>query len=115
MHFKRDYSFENRLKEATNIMKKYPSRIPVICEKSYQDNSVPDIDRHKYLVPNNLTIGQFIYIIRSRLKLSSGKALYFIVKDSIPPTSELIGNVYLKYHDVDRFLYLRYTSENTFG
>ena len=54
-------------------MRKYPDRVPIICEKIGDDLSVPDIDRKKYLVPNDLGVAQFMYVIRKRMKLSSEK------------------------------------------
>jgi GABA(A) receptor-associated protein len=115
MNFKINNTFENRRIEAINIMKQYPSRVPIICKKCYYDNTVPDINKYKYLVPRDLTVGQFIYTIRCRLKLSSEKVLFLVINNIIPSTSELIGNVYNQYHDADNFLYITYTSENTFG
>jgi GABA(A) receptor-associated protein len=45
------------------IRAKYPDRIPVICEKALKSN-LEDIDKKKYLVPSDLTVGQFVYVIR---------------------------------------------------
>ena len=65
--FKFQYSYEQRKKEATTIKTKYPDRIPVIVEKEpYSD--IVEIDKHKFLVPNHLTVGQFVYVIRKRMK-----------------------------------------------
>ena len=38
--------------------------IPVIVDKRAGDASLPDIDKKKFLVPTDLTIGQFMYVIR---------------------------------------------------
>ena len=54
--------------ESERIRNKYPDRIPVICEKTEKAN-IDDIDKKKYLVPADLTAGQFVYVIRKRLKL----------------------------------------------
>ena len=35
---------------------KHPDRIPVIVDKRAGDNSLPDIDKKKFLVPADLTI-----------------------------------------------------------
>jgi GABA(A) receptor-associated protein len=95
-------------------MTKYPERIPVICEKKTGGNT-PDIDKNKYLVPNDLTIGQFLFVLRKHIKLMSTEALYLFVNGSIPPTSELIQNVYARNKDPDGFVYFVYACENTFG
>lgn len=112
--FKSKHSFETRLIESTRIKEKYPDRIPIICEKINRTD-IPNIDKEKYLVPNDLTIGQFIYVIRKRIKLPAESAIYVFVGGSIPPTSALISNIYEGYHDDDGFLYVTYSKENTFG
>jgi hypothetical protein len=40
----------------------------------------------RYLVPADLTIGQFVYVIRKHIKLSSEKAIFIFVKNVLPPT-----------------------------
>ncbi len=44
--------------EAKRIVSKYPERIPVIVEKA-ERGDIADIDKKKYLVPADLTVGQF--------------------------------------------------------
>jgi len=62
-----------------------------------------------------LTCGQFLYVIRKRLKLPSEKALFLFVNGSIPATSAMMNNIYEQYHDKDGFLYMSYSEENVFG
>ena len=62
MGFKNDVSYEKRHQEASRIRSKYPELIPVICEKT-GSSDIPTIDRRKYLVPPDLTMGQFISLI----------------------------------------------------
>ena len=66
--FKDKFSFTQRITESSKIIAKYPERIPVICERI--GDTVPDIDRKKYLVPGDLSIANFMYVIRKRIKLS---------------------------------------------
>lgn len=113
-NFKRKFTFAERVSEATRIKEKYPDRIPIIVEK-LSNSRAPDIDKNKYLVPSDLTIGQFIYVIRKRMSLPAEQALYLFVRDSIPPSSALMFNVYDWYRDNDGYLYIFYSSENTFG
>ena len=114
--FRDQHSFEKRLSESSRIIEKYPNRVPIICEKWGNDPDVPQIDRKKYLVPNDLCISQFVYIIRQRLKLSSEKSIYLFINDTIMPhTSGLVSNYYHNYKDEDGFLYISYSGENTFG
>ena len=73
-NFKKMYKKQDRLLESKRILAKYPDRIPVICQKTTsKTNSIPDLDKHKYLVPSDLTAGQLIYVIRKRLNLKENK------------------------------------------
>ncbi|KAG8485101.1 hypothetical protein CXB51_021365 [Gossypium anomalum] len=76
--FKIEHDFEKRRAEAARIRVKYPDRIPVIVEKT-KGNDIPNIDKKKYLVPADLTVGQFVYVIRKRIKLSAEKAIFLFV------------------------------------
>lgn len=42
----------------------------------------------RYLVPADLTIGQFVYVVRKRIKLSAEKAIFIFVKNVLPPTGK---------------------------
>lgn len=75
----------------------------VIVEKA-EKSDIPDIDKKKYgwlmqctgqeitstaaryLVPADLTVGQFVYVIRKRIKVASDKAIFMFVKNTLPPT-----------------------------
>lgn len=115
--YKSQHSFELRSTEAARIVSKYPDRIPIICEPNTQhaNPNLPIIDKNKYLVPTDLTVGQFLYVIRKRLKMNHEQALYLFVNGTIPPTSELVQTIYNTHRDTDGFLYFTYNCENTFG
>ncbi len=76
---------------------------------------MPDIDKAKFLVPSDLTVGQFVYVIRKRLSLASDRALFLFVGNVLPPTSQLMRECYQQHADSDGFLYVRYSGESTFG
>lgn len=102
---------EFRKKEASKIREKYPDRVPVIIRKK---SGSFEIKKNKYLVPNDVTVGQFLYIIRKRLELKPENALYiFDEKGVMPPTSKLISNI-LTVNE-DGFLYFWVCEEATFG
>ena len=85
----------------------------IIVEKC--GKNIPDIDKHKFLVPNDLTVGQFLYVIRKRIKLNQEQALFIYINNIIPSTNQLISQIYNEYSDPDGFLYVQYAGENTFG
>ncbi len=112
--FKGKFSFEKRKAEAERVLAKYPDRIPVIVEQN-SGNKLPTIDKTKFLVPNDLTIGQFVYVIRKRIKLSPEKAIFLMIDSKLPATSALLSQVYQENKDKDGFLYTTYSGENVFG
>merc|ERR1712216_424692 len=81
--FKDEHTFEKRVEEADKIRKKHPDRIPVICEKA-EGSDIAEIDRKKYLVPQELTVGQFVYVVRKRLRLPPEKAISIFVDGHLP-------------------------------
>ena len=115
MEFKQKYTFETRSSEATRIREKFPGRIPVIIERAAKDKLLAPIDKNKFLVPADLTMGQFIFVIRKRISLASEKALFVFCNNSLPTTGSLIRELYGSYGDHDGFLYMTYCGENTFG
>lgn len=112
--FKEDFSFSARHSDSNKIKKKYPDRIPVIVER-YPSSKIADIDKHKFLVPADVTVGQFLFIIRKRIEISKETALYLIVKKDIPKSTSTIGQLYTDFRDDDGFLYVHYSGENSFG
>ena len=113
--YKNQFDLEHRKDESNRIREKYPTRIPVIVEMKDQSNDVPDIDKKKFLVPNDLTVGQFIFVVRKRIQLAPEKALFCFIDDTIPSTNSLMSQLYTDHKDEDGFLYISYTGENTFG
>ncbi len=91
--------------------------MPVIVERSSRAAaaSFPDVDKRKYLVPCDLTLGQFVAVIRRRIKLSPEQAIFVFVGRVLPPAAALMSSVYEDHRDEDGFLYLTYSGENTFG
>ena len=86
----------------------------MIVERSISSD-IADIDKNKFLAPNDLTLGQFMYIIRKRMKMPPEKALFVFVKNHIPMQSILLSSLYDEHKDKDGFLYMNYAGENTFG
>lgn len=111
-----DYPVEQQRSEAERIRKKYPDRVPVLCYRAKKCTSVPEIDKHKYLVPNDLTVGQFLYVIRKRIKLAPEQALFFFVNNTMPSTSMTMSHLYKEQKNPKTlFCDIEYSAENTFG
>ena len=91
--YKEEHPFEKRRSEGEKIRRKYPDRVPVIVEKAPKAR-IGDLDKKKYLVPSDLTVGQFYFLIRKRISLRPEDALFFFVNNVIPPTSATMGSLY---------------------
>lgn len=92
----------------------YPNSVPVIVRRS-EACKLPDLVKQKFLVPNDTTVGQFLCLVRARIKIKPEQALFFLVNDStLPATSATIDRLYDE-HQVDGVLLLTYKEENTFG
>nr|GLL42516.1 autophagy-related protein 8i [Ipomoea trifida] len=112
--FKQQFSLEERLQESQDMIAKYPDRLPVVVER-YSKTDLPEMEKKKYLVPRDMSIGQFIHILSVRLHLAPGKALFVFVENTLPQTSAVMDSVYESFKDEDGFLYMCYSSEKTFG
>lgn len=106
--------FEKKSIESKRIRDKYPERVPIIVGKAKGCN-LNDIDKKKYLVSCDLTVGQFISIIRQRIKLSPDKAIFIFINNILPSTSANMLTIYNEMKHGDGFLYIYYNGESVFG
>lgn len=108
-------TFEERKAEHDNMKRKYPSRTCIYLEKA-SGSKLPDIDKNKFLVPNDLSVGQMMHVIRKRLTLDATKSIFlFTERNTVPMTMQTIGDLYKEYANADGFLYMTYNTEDTFG
>jgi len=115
MSFKSKHSFTKRADEADKVKEKYPNRIPVICEINPRDTSTLRLPKMKYLVPDSLTVGQFMYVLRKQMTLKPEEAIFILINDTLPPTASLMSQLYNKHADTDGFLYCFLCKESVFG
>jgi len=115
LDFRDRFTFEQRSSECARIFSKFPGRIPVIVQRNKKNNETPVIDKEKFLVPGDLTLGQFVYVIRKRINLPPEKALFLFVANTLPTTGSLMREIYQLYKYEDGFLYVIYSGENSFG
>lgn len=114
--YREHHTFDQRREEAERVLHKYPDRVPVICERaSFAKVDCPYIDKTKYLVPRELSVGQFMYVVRKRLKLEPHKSLFLYAGTMIPANVMRMDALHELQKDGDNFLYLTYSLENTFG
>ena len=97
------------------ILGAFAGAIALAVAYYYLEPDLPDIDKKKYLVPTDLTVGQFVHVIRKRIKLAPEKAIFIFVNNVLPPTAGLMSQIYEEQKDEDGFLYITYNGESVFG
>lgn len=105
----------DRQRESSNIIIKYPDRVPVIVDTNDNSSFNEKLDKHKFVVPDTLSVSEFIIIIRKRLKIDYSKAIFVFCGNTILIGSMLMRHIYDKHQEEDGFLYLIYKAESTFG
>ena len=115
----KEKSFNERVKEYKKAIKRYHDRVPCIVEVSEANKKDFTLDKHKYLVPSNMTLSTFIYILRRRISVFKDQALYvFIVNEDntvLPQISKTMGEIQNQYKSDCGFVYCLVSLESTFG
>jgi len=116
-------NFDVRKTHFARVANVYPDKILAIARKM-SDAKLPQLDSYKFIVPGDLTVGQFIYKLRQRLTLKDMEALFVYVDTGSEPTcnklelclqSELMSQLYARAKQPDGGLYFVYREEDTFG
>jgi GABA(A) receptor-associated protein len=116
--FKNEHTLEQRLEEYQRVINKYADRIPVIIEQfpNFYEKCFFSLEKNKYLIPIDFTIGQFMFLIRKQMKVDSLYVIYLLINDTIPSVSSSFGNLHKQYLDAeDGFLYIVMKNELTLG
>lgn len=113
--FKERYALTERRAEAAAVLARMPDRVPVIVERGARTATIPQLEKTKYIVPRDLSVGQFIHVIRRRLALPAETAVFVFFGGELPTTGTLMSEMYARGRDEDGFLYATYCGENTFG
>ena len=98
------------------LLNKYPNRVPIkvnVCKQ------IQPIEKTQFLVPKNYTVSRFMLILRNKITLNKEQGLFLLINNELPPTSELLGNIYeqslLDSNREKRYLEAYLQLENTFG
>jgi GABA(A) receptor-associated protein len=112
--YKQQKTHQDRLQESADILRQFPGHIPVIIE-AHPRSSLSPPDRPKLLVPSDLTVGQFLFVVRKRVQIGPSEALFVVLNGKIPYANSTMGTLYLESKDPDGFLYVTYSSDSAYG
>lgn len=68
--------------------------VQLYVERYSREREVPALGRNKFLVPQELTMSQFLYIIRTKMKLRDSQ----VRKKSVSNRAELVSCISVAYH-----------------
>jgi GABA(A) receptor-associated protein len=102
--------------ELLMIQAKHPDRVPVFVLRGRGvDPSIPGLPKIKFVVPKDLTFGQFSYVVRHQMSLPAEKALFLFCGNTLLLGSSYIKEIYAQHKSSDGALRVIYMSESTFG
>lgn len=119
--FKKLYNFEQRKKRSSSILKKHPTKVPVILQSLPNTANITNIIninrpiQNKFLVFRDTTLCNFNYFIRNELKLNTYETLFLFINKKIFSNTAIMETIYNLEKDDDGFLYIYYAKEVTFG
>ncbi len=101
------------------IRQKYPDRVPCIVKP--KGKSLPTLTKKKFLVPQDLTLGNFTFTVRKYFErsINETESLYWFCNDKSGKPTLLSMNILMS--ELDRkmnngdILIIYCASENTFG
>ena len=107
----REKSLKDRIEISNLIKLKYKNRIPIIVD--CDDKLI--LDKNKYIVPIDLSMTQFIYILKKKINIKENQAIFIICNNKLINISDNIEYIYNREKSADGFLYLIVSLENVFG
>jgi GABA(A) receptor-associated protein len=113
--YRKTVPFDERKLKASLILKQHPDRIPVVVECSETLQAIHPLKKNKFIVPQDLTLAQFMFVIRKHMKLEPEYAIFVFINNRLHPSTTPIGIIYAQEKDEDGFIYLDVFQESTFG
>lgn len=115
------FGYQDDMQEKSNreveaIRHRFPNKVPLYVTRYVRDREVPVLGRTKFLVPQELTMSQFLYIIRTKMKLRDSQALYLLVNDKVLASHSMtMAQAYQQFRSHDGYLHITYAAQQVFG
>ena len=99
------------MNSANDILNHYNNtKVPVII------NTCLKLSKTKFIVPFDMTLSQFHYLLSKQIKKNEKDSLIFFINNKLPMQSQTMGSLYKLYKcPIDKYLYINVSKEKTFG
>ena len=94
--FKNSKSFEDRRHDSAQIKREHPDKTAIIVERASNEKNLPILDKSKFLVPAHVTMHEFTRVLRRRLELSPGQALFLMTQKGMPAGTQSLAELFEK-------------------
>ena len=109
-NFKIKHSLKDRIESYKKIIKKYPNKIPFICEKYPKCYDIEEMNKTKFIYDKTHKIKELLILLEKIKNLSHPICL--IINEKIINENETLENLYNKYKDKeDNILYCFYSKK----
>ena len=96
------------------LPKKFKGRVPVVLNKG--NGAVIEVEKGRFLINKDTTIGQFMFTLRKKNKIAPTEAIFIFCNNVLPPSNSTMIDLWTEHRDEeDDVLYLSISKENTFG
>jgi GABA(A) receptor-associated protein len=109
-----ELSLEERKVYVANLVKNNPKLIPVILTLD-KKSTLPLMTKKGYLIPRTFKVTQLMEKLKKEGKISSDKAIYFFINNSIVRQSVSFSELSVTHDSEDGAIHLRVTDIPTFG
>ena len=111
--FRQRTTLEERKRQCAEVTTRRPTYTPIVVEPG---DGAPMIDKDKFLAREELTVSQFTFVLRRRLRMETSQALFLLVDRKLVSGDTTLRSVHRRSTPSDDgFLYITYTFENAFG
>ena len=94
--FKSGKSFQERVQDSAQIKLEHPDKTAVVVERAGSEKNLPILDKSKFLVPSHVTMHEFTRVLRRRLALSPGQALFLMTARGMPAGTQSLAELFEK-------------------
>jgi len=98
----------------TILSKNFHDKVPVVVND--ESGSILKTNKSKFLLEKDMTLGQFMCMIRKKNQLTPHEAIYVFCNNVLPKSNTTVLDLWNEHKNKeDDILYMSCSKENTFG